>query len=208
MTLAVALTNFQNSAAQCDSLIANGHKTDSTGAYIHTQTDKEQITAAAFLNLFIAWETFLEDALTKLMTGNPTIGGSLPTRYVSPPTIEAAQKLLKGVNRQYFDFANHESVKEVSNMYFLNGYPFEPHLSSISQDLAELKIMRNASAHLTSSTQAKLNGLALRIFTTPHPGISLYKLLVASDPRSTSGETVYGRYKERLITAATLIAQC
>lgn len=206
MTLAVALANFQSSALQCDSLIANGHKTDSAGTYIHTQADKEQITAAAFLNLFIAWETFLEDALTKLMIGNPTIGGSLPTRYVSPPTIEAAQKLLIGINR-YFDFANHENVKQVSNMYFLNGYPLEPHLSSISQDLADLKTMRNASAHLSSTTQAKLNGLALRIFTTPQPGISLYNLLVATDPRSTSGQTVYGTYKDRLVTAATLIAQ-
>jgi hypothetical protein len=206
MTLAVALANFQNSAAQCDSLIANAHKTDSAGAYIHTDIDKELITAAAFLNLFIAWESFLEDVLTKLMTGNPTIGGILPTRYVSPPSIEAAQKLLIGINR-YFDFANHDYVKQVSNMYFLNGYPLEPHLSSISQDLADLKTMRNASAHLTSTTQAKLNGLALRIFTTPHPGISLYSLLIASDPRSPSRQTVYATYKDRLITAASLIAQ-
>lgn len=205
MTLAVALADFQNSAAQCDSLIANGHKTDSAGAYVHTQIDKEQITAAAFLNLFIAWETFLEDVMTKLMTGNPTIGGSLPTRYVSPPTIEAAQRLLIGINR-YFDFANHEYVKKVSSMYFLNGYPLEPHLSSITQDLADLKTMRNASAHLTSTTQAELNKLALRIFTTPRPGMSLYDLLVASDPRSASGQTIYGTYKDRLITAAILIA--
>ena len=58
MTLDIALTGLQNSAAQCDSLIANSHKTDPVGTSIHTQIDKEQIVSAAFLNLFIAWETF------------------------------------------------------------------------------------------------------------------------------------------------------
>lgn len=205
MTLAVALADFQNSAAQCDSLIANGHKADSTGAFLHTQIDKEQITAAAFLNLFISWETFLEDVLSKLMTGVPTISGHLPTRYVSPPTIEAALKLLIGINR-YFDFANHENLKIIAKMYFQGGYPLEPHLSSITQDLADMKIMRNASAHVTSTTQTELNKLAQRIFSTPHPGISLYTLLVTPDPRSSSGETIYQAYKNKLIAAATLIA--
>jgi hypothetical protein len=206
MTLAVALAAFGNSAAQCTSLIANGHKTDSSGANIHTQIDREQITAAAFLNLFIAWETFLEDVLTKLMIGNPTIGGLKPIRYVTPHTIEDAKRLLIGINT-YFDFANHEYVKKVAYMYFLNGYPLEPHLSSIAQDLADLKTMRNASAHVTSTTHANLNKLALRIFSTPRPGMSLYNLLVSPDPRSTSGQTIYGSYNDKLLTAAGLIAK-
>jgi hypothetical protein len=205
MTLDIALTELHNSAAQCDSLIANSHKTDPVGTSIHTQIDKEQITSAAFLNLFIAWETFLEDALTKLMTGNPTLSGRYPTRYVSPPNLDAAKDLLKGVS-QYFDFANHEYMKTIAGLYFENSYPFEPHLSSISQDLADMRIMRNAAAHLTSTTRRKLNVLAQRIFLTPQPGISLYTLLVTPHPQSSSQETVYRIYREKLICAAELIA--
>lgn len=205
MTLAIALTELQNSATQCDSLIANSHKADPTGTFIHTQIDKEQITSAAFLNLFIAWETFLEDVLAKLMTGNPTISGRFPTRYVSPPNLDAAKNLLIGVNK-YFDFANHEYMKKIAGLYFENAYPFEPHLSSISQDLADMKTMRNAAAHLTSTTQDKLNVLAQRIFLTPRPGISLYTLLVTPHPQSGGQETVYRIYRDRLLCAAELIA--
>ena len=205
MTLAIALNDLQVSAAQCDSLIANSHKTDPAGTFIHTQIDKEQIVSAAFLNLFIAWETFLEDALTQLMIGNPTISGSLPIRYVSPPNLDAAKGMLIGINK-YFDFANHEYMKKVASLYFENAYPFEPHLSSICHDLADMRTMRNAAAHLTSTTQDKLNVLAQRIFTTPRPGISLYTFLVSPHPQSSIQDTVYKVYRDKLVCAAGLIA--
>src|SRR5690606_2303094 len=73
-------------------------------------------------------------------------------------------------------------------------------------DLADLRTMRNASAHLTSTTQAALESLAQRIFSTPRPGIDLYTMLTSVDPASASGNTVFAERKDLLLIAAKLIA--
>jgi hypothetical protein len=138
------------------------------------------------------------------MSGEATLSGALPTKYVAPPNPSAARAMVIGINR-YFDYANHDYVRRVATMYFQSGYPFEPHLSSISTDLADLRTLRNASAHLSSTTQAALEALAQRIFATPRPGIDLYTVLTAIDPRSQNGNTVLAEAREKLLTAAELI---
>ena len=205
MPLAQTLADFKAGATQCETLIANAHKTDAAGAFLFPPLDQEQITVAALLNLFVAWETFLEASLASLMIGSPTISGTQPVRYVSPPSEEQARAMLIGVQR-YFDYGNHEFVRKIVNMYFQNGYPFEPHLSSIHLELTDLRTMRNSSAHISSTTQIALEALANRVFSGPRPGISLYSLLTSVDPRSAGGATVFREYKTKLEIAASLIA--
>lgn len=205
MPLANSIADLQARVSQCDRLIGSAHKIDTSGVYLFTLDDRKQITVAAFLNLFIAWESFIEDVLTKLMSGSPTISGAYPTRYVSPPSQEAAKIMVIGVNR-YFDYANIEFVMRLSTMYFENGYPFKATLNSISADLADLRTMRNASAHTTSTTQIALESLAQRIFSTPQPGIDLYTLLTTNHPSSAPIQTVYAQSRDKLVVAATLIA--
>ena len=143
--------------------------------------------------------------LTELMIGERTVGGTVPVKYVSPRSTEYAKLFLKHINR-YFDYANHENVRLIINLYFDNGYPLEVPLSGIMGDLGDLRTMRNASAHLTSTTQAALEALALRIFGQPQAGIALYQLLTANDPRGPAGETVFVSYKDKLLVTAELIA--
>jgi hypothetical protein len=202
---AQTLGDFRISVAQCDNLIANAHRTDANGVPILPPIDRQQITVAAFLNMFIAWETFLETSLCDFMTGGAAIGGGLPIRYVSPPTAQAAQDLLKGVMR-YFDYANHQNMRKMVSLYFQHGYPYEPHLSSIFSHLEDLKTMRNASAHLSSTTQQALESLAGRIFGAPRPQILLYDLLTSTDPRSSVGDTVFNEYRKLLEVTAELIS--
>ena len=206
MPLAKILADFNADVAQCDALIANAHKTDGAGISILPLLDRKQITVAAFLNLYVAWETFLESSLAELMVGCPTISGTIPIRYVSPASVDAALALVIGVQR-YFDYGNHEYVRRLVKMYFQNGYPYEPHLSGASSDLADLRTMRNASAHISSTTQTALESLALRIFSTPSTKIDLYSLLTRNDPRSTIGETVFLAYKNKLLVIAEMIAR-
>jgi hypothetical protein len=179
---------------------------DANGNYLLPQLDRQQITVAAFLNLFVNWETFLEASMIALMVGAPTISGSQPVRYVEPLTEAHARSILVGINR-YFDFGNHDNVRRIVPFYFQNGYPFEPHLGSIHSELSDLRTMRNASAHISSTTQAALESLALRIFRAPRPGILLYQFLTSTDPRSATGATVFVECKLKLEAAAGLIAQ-
>ena len=205
MSIANCLAGFQTSVGQCESLIANAHNTDTAGIEMFPEIDRHQITVAGFMNMFIAWEAFLESSLVALMTGASTISGNTPTRYVQPPTLEAARDLVIGTNR-YFDYANHQNVVKMVKQYFANGYPYEPHLSAIRSDLDDLRTMRNASAHISSTTQAALEALFLRIFGAPSAGIDLYNLLTSVDPRSANGATVFVTYKKELLVTAELIS--
>lgn len=205
MPVAMILADFRADLGQCDSLIAHSHGTDAGGTPILPPVDQRQITIAAFLNAFIAWESFLEASFVSFMTGSPTITGTHPVRYVVPPSPDAAKSMMKGMNR-YFDFGNHDNVRKIASIFFENGYPYEPHLSSIVSDLADMRTMRNSSAHITSSTQTALESLALRIFKKPIPGIDLYKMLTSVDPRSTFGDTVYLTCRKTLEVSAELIA--
>jgi hypothetical protein len=161
---------------------------------------------AGFLNLFVAWEEFLETAMSQFMVGTPTLSGMVPVRYATPPNVESAKRMLIGTNR-YFDYANHELVRRMAALYFQNGYPFEPHLSAIVTDLADMRTIRNASAHLSSTTQLALESLAQRIFGAPRPGVTLYSMLTANDPRSATGGTVYAEARDKLLATAQVIAQ-
>lgn len=200
------LVDFKGSVTQCDSLIANAHQTNGAGgSFLFSAVDRQQITVAAFLNLFIAWEAFLESLLSEFMTGSLTTNGNAPVRYVSPPHPQAAREFVVGV-RPYFDYGNHDNVRKVIRMFFQNGYPFEPHLSGIFSELSDLRTMRNASAHISSTTQTALESLALRIFGQPQAGIGLYQLLTMIDPRSAANETVFLAYKNKLVVTAELIS--
>lgn len=205
MPLADTLASFQASALQCDRLIANAHRLDPAGIPLFPKIDQHQITVAAFLNLFVAWESFLEESLAKLMSGEPTISGGTPVRYVSPVDTGAARLLVVGVMR-YFDYGNHDHVRKMVGLYFFDGYPYQPHLNAIVTDLSDLRTLRNASAHITSSTQAALESFAQRVFSIPRPGIDLYSFLMAVDPRSNLGNTVFAEFRDKLLTAAELIA--
>lgn len=205
MSLAQVLANFKGSVAQCESLIANAHKVDPAGAPLFPAIDQQQITVAAFLNMFIAWETFLESSLAELMIGSPTVSGAAPVKYVAPLDLVAARRLVIGMMK-YFDYGNHFNVKKLVGMYFKDGYPFEPHISAIYADLDDLRTLRNVSAHISSTTQTAMEALALRLFSSPKPGITLYQLLTATDPKSP-GNTIFVSYKGKLLATAELISQ-
>jgi hypothetical protein len=97
-------------------------------------------------------------------------------------------------------------VMTLVNQYFENGYPYEPHLSGVVQDLADLRTMRNASAHITSTTRLALENLALRVLQISSIGINLYTFLMATDPNSANGDTVYATYRDKLLVTADLVA--
>ncbi|UEP31768.1 hypothetical protein [Burkholderia sp. B21-007] len=207
MAIGQSLAEFIASSGQCDSLIGNAHKVDHTGVHFLSQLDREQVTVAAFLNLFISWEQFLEAAIIDFMMGDPTLNGQQPVKYVNPTSRDQSGQMVVHINK-YFDFANHEYVKKLAKLYFDGGYPFDGPLNSILVDLVDLKTIRNACAHLSSTTRTALQSLATRIFGQPHPGISVYGLLTAIDPRVPGGATtVYAAYRDKLLTAAHLISQ-
>jgi hypothetical protein len=205
MPIAQAIATLNAKSAQSDSLIANAHRLDAAGVPIFSLLDREQITVASFLNLFVAWEEFLESTMSNFLVGAASLSGRMPLRYASPPTVEVARRMLIGTGR-YFDYANHTNFRNMALLFFQGGHPFEPHISAIFTDLSDLKTMRNSSAHMSSTTQSALEALAQRILGLPQPGITLYSMLTSIDPRSAAGSTVLAEARDKLLATAGLIA--
>ena len=132
MSLAQVLADFKANVAQCENLIVNAHRVDPAGVSFLPAIDQSQITKAAFLNLFIAWETFLEASFAELMTGSATLNGLQPVKYVSPISLVAARDLVIGHNR-YFDYGQHQNVLKIAGLYFQGGHPYEKHLKIFLQ---------------------------------------------------------------------------
>ena len=206
MTLGVSLATLQARSAECAALIASAHRADAAGGNLFSASEREMITTAAFLNTFKLWEGFLEESMSKYLSGKRPIGGGYVRKRASPASEDAAKAMLVGVMK-FFDYANHDYVRKIAGIYFDGGRPFEPHISSVFTDLSDLRIMRNAAAHISSTTQASLEALAQRIFSTPQPNITLYEMLLRSDPRSAAGETVFASYQTKLLATAELIAR-
>ena len=64
-----------------------------------------------------------------------------------------------------------------------------------------------ADCPFDGETQVALEALAQRIFGSPRPGITLYAMLTAIDPRSATENTVLADARDKLLVTAQLIAQ-
>jgi hypothetical protein len=86
-----------------------------------------------------------------------------------------------------------------------NGEPFESVLASIHSDLLDLKTIRNAAAHVSTTTVQPLDALASRKLQRNISGIAAAAFLLSTDPTSRSGSTIFEGYTSVLDTAAQRI---
>lgn len=204
MTLTQTLQNFRDSIVFTNRLIASAHTTDLAGNNLWANDEISFITESSFLKMFIAWESFLEKSFILYLTGNPSTSGNLLAKYADPVDQEHAHKMLMGVMR-YVDWTTPETVRKFANLYFDSGEPYQTTLNSINADLLDLKTIRNAAAHLSTTTTQQLDILANRKLGILHTGISVYDLLTSNNPTLT-GKTILQSYQDVFDTAANLIA--
>ena len=117
MSLIDSLTTFRVSVAEANSFIALAFQQDGDENYVLPQNQREFITDSAYIKIFIAWETFLENGFIQYMLGEPTILGNAITRYVQPLNEKHANSLLIGTQR-YVDWSNPDTVKTLSILHF------------------------------------------------------------------------------------------
>jgi hypothetical protein len=205
MALLNHLLAFRASVTEAQNLIAAAHQTDAAGTPIWPQADTRTITQAAFLKVYIAWEFFLEQSLVDYLRGEPSAAGNVLTCYAAPTNAEHATKILIGTQK-YVDYSNPEIVRKLAGLYLLNGNPYESILNSISGRLFDLKTIRNAAAHFSSTTSAKVDALASRLLGPPRVNVTVYDLLTAIDPSSATGDTIFQSYVNQIDSAAHAIA--
>jgi hypothetical protein len=205
MPLINRLADYRATVVQAQALITASHALTPAGASLWTLDQRRVITHAGFLQFFIGWETFLEGSLNDYMMGELSgIGTTIP-RWVLPPTADHATSILIGTQK-YVDYTNPEIVRRLAKLYLDTGRPFDPVLASIHTDLFDLKTIRNAAAHLSSTTSSQLDALSTRKLGIQCTNYTVYDLILAADPASATGGTILESYIAILDAAAHLIA--
>ncbi len=185
-------------------LIADAHTTDASGQFLKPRDARSFVTEAAVLKIFIAWEKFLEQSFLEYLMGSPTTTGSFLTCYLKPVSLDHANLVLIGTQR-YVDWGNPDIVIRLAKLYFDGGAPYQVAISAILTDLIDFRSIRNAAAHLSTSTSKQLDQLALRKLGRAVVGVSVYELVTAADPRVPS-KTVLQSYIDSLEAAAISIS--
>jgi hypothetical protein len=207
MSIAQNLLDYRNSVIECQSFIDHAHLKYANGSYKINQNLRIFISESAFLKIFIAWETFLEQCFVDYLLNEPSILVNRPAKWANPIDRVHANKMIIGTQK-YMDWANPELVRRLSEVYFHNGYLFNTQLGAINNDLLDLKTIRNSAAHLSSTTSSKLDGLSTRILGRPCVNFTAYNLLFANDPLSTTTpiSNILTKYLTLLDVSAEIIA--
>ena len=202
----VHLSRFQNDMSDARGMVSSAQQKDSAGAYVWHSAARSMFIESSFMKIFIAWELFQEQTFISYMLGNASMRGTVITRYVTPLDSNHANDLLLGGNGRFADWSTPDVVRRMARLCFANGDPYETALAAIHSDLLDLKTIRNAASHISSTTTSALDALASRKLQTPMSGCSVASLLLAIDPNSAAGDSFLTSYCNLLDAAANLIA--
>ena len=159
-------------------LISDVHVLDGSGQYLRPLAERELITDACFLRIFVALEEFLEATFAYYLTGGTSTAAWSPVTYAIPPTLEHAHRMFIGM-RPFMDWSTPDNVRQLAHLYFENGEPFATPLASAAQYLKNMKTVRNATAHVSRTTQAALDAVHSQWTGTPTVGTTVYKTLLS-----------------------------
>lgn len=201
-----SLVQFRASVTEANNFTTTILQRYASGGYKFPALLRSFVVESAFLRVFIAWETFLEDIFIKYMMGEQPLITPIANRYANPIDIKHAKSFLLGPNtRPFVDWSTPDTIRNLSTIYFGNTNILNTTISSIYTDFLNLKTIRNAAAHMTSSTGGKLDVLASNIMRSPQVGIRPASLLLWIDPLPPTPNTVFYNYIQLLDTSAELI---
>lgn len=204
MSLSNSITEFRSGISYINKIIQKAYESDTFGNDIFDIHQKEFIVSSAFLKMFIYWESFVESSFASYLVGEASTNGTTVTTHVTPSDRAHALKILIGTQK-YVDWANHEIVRRLADLYLENGKPFSSNISSISSELSDLKTIRNAAAHLSSTTQHQLDALATRVLGHKVVNTTVANFILQLHPQN-SKKTILQNYQELLDLAAENIA--
>lgn len=204
MSLNISLTTFRNDVEKVNGFIDLAYEQDNASNNLRTDEEMEFLVTSAFLKLFIAWESFIETSFIAYLTGEVSLDGDQLVKYASPVDKKHAHKLLIGT-KQYVDWANQDIVKTISALYFEDAEPYSTSIKSITSELSELRTIRNASAHISSTTQTKLDAVASRVLKTTVSNIRVSDFITRISPEDNT-KTILQMYQLKLDITAENIA--
>jgi len=164
------------------------------------QIQVEIIAELAFLRIFIAWENFLEDSFIRYLVGAKSPSGYSPQRFVNPPNMQIAVKLI-AAHREYARWNSPSEVIARSEIYFKYGKPYKNILQGTMKDINDMNSIRNRIAHRSTISENKFNDLVRREFGYGIRGMSPGRFLLT--PKNTNQQTIFLDYYIEIIKTAS-----
>ncbi len=112
----------------------------------------------SFLQIFLAWEWFIENTFILYMLGRKANSGYRPKTYIKPKDENHAYDLAKGL-RDYADWTSPDIIIRKAELYFVDGAPYKNTLRTIIQDIQDIKTLRNAIVHTSTGSREKFKQL-------------------------------------------------
>jgi len=170
---------------------------------------QETLCEMAFVVLFTAWEQFLENTFETYVVEAPL--SSFKSRHrVLVVDMETAHALIRG-SRKYVEWSEPQTVRERATVFFKRGEPFESALSSVADDLKNMKVIRNRCVHFSRHSIDQYEKMLRRVFGSGQK-MSPGKLLMDAPPPGLSAvanvktyNSVFTFYSEILATAVSQI---
>lgn len=175
------------------------------GGYVYDERIRDFVIESAFLKLFIAWETFLEGCFLLFLLGQQPRTGVPVTSLARPNGLEHARGMLIGTQR-YVDWANPDIVVRLADLYLRDGFPVSNVIGSIKATLLDMKTVRNASAHLSSTTRRAMDVLTQRELATTFPVSPVSRFLLHPHPAKANAPVIE-TYLQELDAATKLVVE-
>lgn len=168
-----------------------------------TKNIQDLVVKQAFLNVFTAWEHFLEDATIAYALGEASINGFLPTRYIFPLDKDHADCLIKGTST-YPDWSKMDVVIKLEKALFENGEPFVSALTGFSSKYKDMQKVRNVIVHNSMNSQAAFDSLVRTALYASSVGLSPTEFLLSKKGRTPM---FYAAYITYIRNAGKLISE-
>ncbi len=158
---------------------------------------------AAFLQGFVAWERFMEDAFIAYMMKARPLGGRSPRQYFEPTSASDAYRFLQLIagRRPYIDWTDPGQVRSRADVVFRGGGRFT-RLSAHHSVIQDMKQVRNAISHHSSDARTKFEALVRRELVTLPSKCTPGRFLRSSDPRANLGSSFLDKYLGAIATIA------
>lgn len=214
--VSVALRDFLESVRQSEELprhVAELRSSCSGGPSILPRREFEMVVELAFLQLFLAWEEFLEESFIRYLCGSASPSGQKFRRLIKPQSQETARTFLM-VNRRYVDWTEPGMLRPLAESMFENGGSFSV-LSTAGRALREMRTIRNRIAHRSGSARTAFETLVRECLGyVPKPPLTPGAFLLRNRPthhatasnRKTPRSTFFSYYSSTVTALANLIA--
>jgi len=163
----------------------------------------EIIVEMAFLRIFVAWESFLEESFIRYAVGAASPSGYTLNALIHPQNIGHALELVLS-GRDYVPWNSASEVTRRSALYFQDGEPYRSALETAATELDEMNTIRNRITHKSINSKSNFNAFIRRKFGHGVRGMTPGRFLLTL-PSSPPPNTFLDYYIEVIRVASNMI---